>query len=243
MRIPLINDIESLKGDTVFYRKRCAAKGPSAGLDFGTILSDTSYITEKEEGASAKKIAIEALIGIIEKQVHDHSIYSYTNSNGWLYAKLPATYKQDVFIGKTSINRHRSEQGCSITPAETVDGIIEKSSKEHGIDADLIRAVIRAESDFNPKATSPRGAMGLMQLMPETARDLGIEDPYDPSQNVTAGTRYLKMLIDRYKGNVNVALAAYNWGMGNVERNPGRLPEETRNYIARINGYLEKEEA
>jgi soluble lytic murein transglycosylase-like protein len=82
-----------------------------------------------------------------------------------------------------------------------------------------------------------------MQLMPETARDLGIEDPYDPSQNVTAGTRYLKMLIDRYKGNVNVALAAYNWGMGNVERNPGRLPEETRNYIARINGYLEKEEA
>ena len=79
-----------------------------------------------------------------------------------------------------------------------------------------------------------------MQLMPETARDLGVKDPYDPAQNVMAGTRYLKMLLDRYNGNANTALAAYNWGMGNVERNPARLPEETKNYIARVTGYRNK---
>jgi membrane-bound lytic murein transglycosylase B len=115
-----------------------------------------------------------------------------------------------------------------------LDAIIDKASSTYGVDRDLIVSVIRAESGFDANATSPKGAMGLMQLMPDTARGLGVRDAYDPEQNVMAGTRYLKGLLSRYNGDVRLALAAYNWGMGNLERSTGRLPEETRNYIARI---------
>jgi len=120
-----------------------------------------------------------------------------------------------------------------------LNDIIQKASQAHNVDAGLISAVIRAESNFDPAGTSSKGAMGLMQLMPETARELGVENPYDPEENVMGGVRYLRSLLNRYAGNVKDALAAYNWGMGNLERNPGRLPAETRGYIAKVMKYYE----
>jgi hypothetical protein len=124
--------------------------------------------------------------------------------------------------------------------ARQYEPIIEEASRTYGVDAGLIRAVIRAESNFRNESTSPKGAMGLMQIMPGTAKDLGIRDAYDPQQNIMGGTRYLKSLLDRYNGDVPTALAAYNWGMGNVERRPEKMPRETRVYISRIQQFLEE---
>jgi len=127
--------------------------------------------------------------------------------------------------------------------SEPYGDIIRQASKAYGVDEGLIRAVIRAESGFRSESTSPKGAMGLMQLMPKTARELGVRDAYDPRENIMGGTRYLRSLLDRYRGDVPTALAAYNWGMGNVERNPEKLPRETRVYIDRVQRFMDERKA
>ena len=118
--------------------------------------------------------------------------------------------------------------------AHVLDPIIAKASNRYGVDAGLIKAVIKAESNFNPTAVSHAGAQGLMQLMPGTARSLGVNDSFDPEQNVMAGTRFLSDLLKRYNGDLDSALAAYNWGPGNVDKRPDRLPRETRDYLVRV---------
>jgi soluble lytic murein transglycosylase-like protein len=108
-------------------------------------------------------------------------------------------------------------------------------SREHGVDPKLVDSLVRIESAYNPQAVSRKGAMGLMQLMPETARRLRVTDPFDPEANVRAGVREFSRLIDRYSGNLQLALAAYNAGEGAVAKYRGIPPySETRNYVSKI---------
>jgi len=121
-----------------------------------------------------------------------------------------------------------------ISPQD-VDSAIEQAAARHNVDPNLVRSVIKVESNFNPNAVSRKGAMGLMQLMPSTARSLHVTNPFDPQQNVDAGVRHLKRLLESYGGNIKLSLAAYNAGAGAVARSSG-VPRfaETQNYVRRI---------
>lgn len=126
------------------------------------------------------------------------------------------------------------------SPAE-LESIFNKAAKEYNIDVNLLKAVAKTESNFNPKATSSVGAMGVMQLMPDTAASLGVTDAYDPEQNIMGGAKYLSQMLKKYNGNVSLALAAYNAGPGNVDKYGGIPPfEETQNYVKKILDYLGK---
>ena len=116
-----------------------------------------------------------------------------------------------------------------------VDAAIEEAAARHNVDPNLVRAVVKVESNFNPNAVSRKGAMGLMQLMPSTAHQLNVKNPFDPAQNVDAGVRHLKQLLESYGGDVRLTLAAYNAGAGAVARSSG-VPHyaETQNYVRRI---------
>ena len=125
-------------------------------------------------------------------------------------------------------------EGHKISQSD-VDAAIVAAATKHHVDPNLVRAIIKVESNFNPRAVSNKGAMGLMQLMPGTARELSVENPFDPAQNVEGGVRHLKGLLDDYNGDVALSLAAYNAGSGAVKRNGGVPPyRETREYVSRI---------
>lgn len=159
-------------------------------------------------------------------------------------AARSAAAEVSEFIGHQSARDSNQSANAKIMAANAqttaatsfdIDSAIEQAAARHNVDANLVRAVVKVESNFNPNAVSRKGAMGLMQLMPSTARQLKVNNPFDPEQNVDAGVRQLKQLLDSYGGNVKLTLAAYNAGAGAVARSSG-VPHfaETQNYVRRI---------
>lgn len=125
--------------------------------------------------------------------------------------------------------------GPALVPPERIEQLVSSNAAAWGVDPALVKAIIANESGFDPNATSRAGAQGLMQLMPQTAAGLGVSDAYDPSQNVWGGTRYIRGLLDRFHGDVPLAVAAYNAGPGAVEKYGGVPPyAETQHYVANV---------
>jgi soluble lytic murein transglycosylase-like protein len=155
-------------------------------------------------------------------------IYTYVDADGLRhYTDVPDNNRYRLLILSP---RDRTASG------DRYDSIIERAATAASVEPNLLRAVIVVESGFNSRAVSKRGAMGLMQLMPATATRFGVSNPYDPLQNVHAGARYLKFLIDRFGQDVRLALAAYNAGEDAVDRNGGQIPpfSETMAYVPRV---------
>ena len=163
-------------------------------------------------------------------------IYVYADKQGVLhFTNVPTSSKSSdykVYI-KETLNRPLES---NIT--DLYDHVISEASHTHGVSFSLLKALIKTESDFNPRAVSSAGARGLMQLMPENIKTLKIKNPFDPRENIMGGTQYLKQLIDRFNGKLPLALAAYNAGPGVVEKYQ-RIPpfKETENFVKQVMRY------
>ncbi len=127
----------------------------------------------------------------------------------------------------------------TVTSPTELESIFQRAANQYGLDINLLKAVAKTESNFNSNATSSVGAMGIMQLMPDTAKYLGVNDAYNPEENIMGGAKYLSQMLKKYNGNISYALAAYNAGPGNVDKYNGIPPfEETQNYVKKITALL-----
>ena len=161
-------------------------------------------------------------------------IYRYVDKNGVIhFTNTPASSSHDYELFLREAPKITSQHS-----SKKYDNLISEASKRWGVSFPLVKAIIKAESDFNPQAVSKKGAKGLMQIMPENFKHLGIKDPFDPTENINAGTRYFKQLYDRFKGKLALTLAAYNAGPTVVDRYKTIPPyEETETYVERVLKY------
>ncbi len=146
-------------------------------------------------------------------------------------------------ITKTAKTNSTEKVSFSSYMEETrdLDDIFERAAQKYDVPVELLKAIGKAESDYRPNVVSRSGAQGIMQLMPATAKYLGVKDSFDPEQNIMGGTKYIAELLDKYDGETKLALAAYNAGMGNVKKYGGVPPfEETQNYVVKVTKYMQE---
>jgi len=159
-------------------------------------------------------------------------IYRYIDENGVMhFTNAPTSSSQDFKL----FLRERRKSSSSWYHSKKYDDLITEASERFGVSFPLLKAIIKAESDFDAQAVSKKGAMGLMQIMPQNFKFLGLKDPFDPTQNINAGARYFRQLYDRFDGKLALSLAAYNAGPTAVDRYKTIPPyEETEEYVRRV---------
>jgi soluble lytic murein transglycosylase-like protein len=186
------------------------------------------------------RVLLVVLAVVATSSVAQAQIYSWRDANGTLVLsdKAPAAPSSDV---RTFAVPHSKEPVLVTKPTPrdysgSYDDLIVEHAKAQNLRPDLVRAVVQVESGYNARAVSPKGAMGLMQLMPTTARQLGVRAPFDPEENIRGGTTYLRQLLERFDGSEELALAAYNAGPMAVDRYGNKIPpyQETRNYVRKV---------
>src|SRR4051794_7696322 len=166
-------------------------------------------------------------------------IYSWRDANGNLVLSNTRPGASAPTLPSYTVPKAegvRATRSAVAARARAYDDLISEHSRMQGVRPDLVKAVMQVESGFNPRARSPKGALGLMQLMPATIQQYNVRDPFDPAENVRGGVAYLRSLLDRYENNEQLALAAYNAGPGAVDKYGQTVPpyRETRNYVAQI---------
>lgn len=173
-------------------------------------------------------------------------IYRHVDANGVVHFTNAPQYTSRPAKGSWSFYRKeiRPSAGASASTGRLVHSyrdIIRTQARTYGLEEALVKAVIKAESNYNPQSLSNKGAQGLMQLIPDTARLMNVRDPFDPAENIRGGSNYLRLMLDRFNGNLDLALAAYNAGPNAVIRHGGIPPyTETREYVQRVRRYLEQ---
>ena len=221
----------------------------STGADFGQVLDDA----KKAEAA----VAIDRLVAqsnggsvdmsLVQRFFEQNGIHidlcsstapqSATVNNTAAYSGSSAGVSSDTntsAISSSSVRLEASGLSCSAQ----LDAIFNEAASKYGVDAKFLKSIAKCESDFSPECTSSSGAMGIMQLMPQTAASLGVTNAYDPYQNIMGGARYISEKLAQYNGDKSLALAAYNAGSGNVAKYGGIPPfKETQNYVAKVMAY------
>ncbi len=195
-------------------------------------------VSQKQLVAQVELAQIKMLQGLFsaDDEIDSKDIFSqFFNRGSLAELKLQQSQIADKYSAVQSVSIPESAPRKENQIERMIDQVAEKIC----LAPELIHSVVAAESDYNPTAVSRAGAQGLMQLMPETAHDLGVKDSFDPMQNLLGGSKYLKQLLDKYDGDLDHALAAYNWGQGNVDRyGLEKIPAETRDYLTKIKSRL-----
>ncbi|HNR12883.1 MAG TPA: lytic transglycosylase domain-containing protein [Thermodesulfobacteriota bacterium] len=234
------------------HRLETSSLGSLAGTLFTQVLStalakDSNAAVTPQTGlriADYRAHALPALASALHKALSTRK----ANAEGAIPCDLPVLPGAEKQSGSSPADLHSSisvmkqnagaDDPSNLSLLERIDQAITRAAEAYNLPAALIRGVIKAESDFQTAAVSPAGAQGLMQLMPGTAKDLGVKNPFDIQQNIDGGARYLRKMLDMFKGNVRLALAAYNAGPGAVIQHRGIPPyQETQQYVTKVLNY------